>query len=482
MIEILPIRLLADEDSPIFGKLNVALGKLLRFGFPVGAGFVVTAPEFKLRTVLEHYDFGTREVFEQSLTLVKKEIFSIPPPEQLIKETAKHKNFLLNGEIYKSVKNLWQAFLDLWLEQIKERLWNRGFYPGISEGLDPQVVVFVKKVTAQGSAFFDPLQDDVIVNTKDKLHPRDSKKIVELVQAADKKLFISHSYEWIIDKEVKLTKVMLSTFYQPEGQILEDLPCQDTPNEVKCAVKVFFDSSDYIQSEKIFDLNKPNESFEIMVFKLVESATTFPDSPVFFKLADMSEGMGKVRGTLRLLHQKTLFDPMIEALDFARHKKGLSNIHIVIPFVRGVIELIKIKRELSAKKLMRKNSLQIWMEVCTPENIINLDKYLEAGIDGVVLNMDELIALCNGFDPAEGDLSFYKSEVDGLLKFLEDALKLLHKAKIPFIACGSLTFEAKVLEFLVEKGVYGVVAQKYEAPGAKDLLYQVEKRIILKRS
>ena len=42
MIEILPIRLLADEDSPIFGKLNVALGKLSRLGFPVGAGFAVT--------------------------------------------------------------------------------------------------------------------------------------------------------------------------------------------------------------------------------------------------------------------------------------------------------------------------------------------------------------------------------------------------------------------------------------------------------
>ncbi|MBU1032172.1 hypothetical protein KKE03_04620, partial [Patescibacteria group bacterium] len=77
---------------------------------------------------------------------------------------------------------------------------------------------------------------------------------------------------------------------------------------------------------------------------------------------------------------------------------------------------------------------------------------------------------------------FYKSEVEGLLKFLEDPLKLLHKSKIPFIASGSLTFEQKVLEFLVEKGVYGVVAEKYEAHSAKDLLYQVEKRIILRRT
>src|SRR3970282_2156751 len=110
--------------------------------------------------------------------------------------------------------------------------------------------------------------------------------------------------------------------------------------KVRSAVKVFFDLSSgftieknvdglYIASEKIFDLNKPRESFENLVFKLVEGAVSFPNSPVFFKLADKSEGMGKVRGTLRLLHQKSLFDPLVEALDFVRHKKELTNVHIV---------------------------------------------------------------------------------------------------------------------------------------------------------
>lgn len=473
MIEILPIRLLTDEDSLIFGKEAVALGKLHRLGFPVAAGFVISAPEFKLRTVLEHYDFGTKEVFEQSLTLVKKEIYSIPLPEDLIKETGKHKKFFLHGEIYKSLKNLWLKLLDLWLDQIKQRLWNSGFYPGITENLDPQIVNFIKKPASFGNAFFDPMQDDVVVTTKDKLHPTDSKKIVDLVQAANKKLFMPYEYEWILDGEVKLAGILPFTPSVP----LEPNPIvaasRASTCEAKCAVKVFYDSSDFIQA---------NESFEDMVLKLSESASSLPESPVFFKLTDMSEGMGKLRGTLRLLHQKSLFDPMVEALDFARHKKGLTNIHIVVPFVRGVGELIQIKKELAAKNLTRKNSLQIWMEVCIPENIINLGKYLDVGIDGVVLNINELIAFFNGFDPEEENLAFYKNEVEGLLKFLEDALKLLHKTKTPFIASGSLVFESRVLEFLVEKGVYGIVAPKYEAASAKDLLYQVEKRMLLKGS
>ncbi len=509
MIEILPIKLLTDEDGLIFGSLNINLAKLARMGFPVAPGVVITAPEFKLKTVLEHYDFGAKEIIEQSLTLVKKELASIPIPLQLQKETKGVKYFFLNDEVKSSAKQVWQVLIAIWLDEIKKRLWKDGFYPGITQNLDAQVVIFIKKIDAAGNAFFDFLQDDVIINIKKgKLHPNDQKKIFDLVKLANKKLFIPHDYEWILDGGVKLVgikpytpdPIITSTIGEsqsPTRIALSQVPRNDKMNS---AVKVFLDLSSsliidknidgiYICSEKIFDLNNPTDSFEDLVFKIVESAKTFPDSPVFLKLADVSEGMsdgrqgmGKVRGALRLLHQKSLFDPVTDALSFARHKKGLTNIHIVIPFIRGVQELLQLKRELATKKLMRKNSLQIWMEVCIPENIINLEDYLIAGVDGVVLNLDELISFLNGFDKTCDEMTFYKKEVTGLLKFLDDGLKLLHKSKVRFLAYGSLTLHPQVLDFLVEKGVYGVVAEKYEAPSAKDLLYQTEKRIILGRS
>ncbi|MDP3758819.1 MAG: putative PEP-binding protein, partial [Candidatus Daviesbacteria bacterium] len=427
--------------------------------------------------------------------LVKKEITKIPVPEILVREAGQHKRFLLHGEKIRGVKALWSALLDNWLDQIKERLWNSGFYVGIADNLDPKVVALVKNPEAFACSCKDSFQDDVLVNTKSgKIHPTDLKKIVELTELANKKLFIPNEYEWVIDKGVKLVGIRP---YNPPSAVVEMRVLDSTTPvpeiKAKSAVKVFFDLSEgitvekdvdgvYIASEKIFDLNKPHESFDNLVFKVVESAITFPNSPVFFKLADQSEGMGKVRGSLRLLHQKNLMDPLLEVLDFARHNKGLTNVHIVIPFVRGVSELLQIKRELATKKLMRKVSLQYWMEVAVPENIINMEDYLIAGIDGVVLNLNELIAHLNGFDPSEPELALYKNEVDGLIKFLGDGIRLLHKSKIPFIAYGSLTLYPKVLEFLVEKGVYGLVADRYEAHSAHDLLYQVEKRVLLRKT
>lgn len=497
MVEVLPIKVLTDEDAQIFGNLNVALGKLYRAGLPVANGLVVTPPNLKLRTVLEHFDFGSKEIFEASLTLVKREINATPVPEIIHKQLTKERKFLVDGKVIESIKGVWLTLLHNWIDEIKTRLWNKGFYPGITDGLEPQVVTFVKKVAAQGWAYFDPLQDDTVIKKQGQIHPNDLKNLDEAVIVANRKLFIPHEYEWIVDGSLKLVRVKPFTAIIPSGAKLEinseDSIIKPLEDKKKSTVKVFLDQSAglvierqadgvYISSEKIFDLNKPRDSFEDMLVRLAESVTAFPHSPILFKLADKSEGMGRVRGSLRLLHQKTLFDPLVEALDFIRHKKGLNNVHIVVPFVRDVQEFLQMKRELAVKKLARKNSLQLWLELAVPENLINLEDYLVAGLDGVILNLDELAAFVNGFDPKEQEVAFYKNNVEGLVKFLEDGIRLLHKSKIPFIALGSLSLNQKMLEFLIEKGVWGIVVERYEAAAVHDLLREAEKRMILRRA
>ena len=117
-----------------------------------------------------------------------------------------------------------------------------------------------------------------------------------------------------------------------------------------------------------------------------------------------------------------------------------------------------------------------------PENILNLEDYLLTGLDGVIINLDEMLSHISGFDLACEELGFYKKEISSLIKFLEDPFKLLHKAKMPIIAYGSLALQHEILEFLTEKGGYGVVVQKADSYSAKDLLYTMEKRVILRKS
>ena len=141
-----------------------------------------------------------------------------------------------------------------------------------------------------------------------------------------------------------------------------------------------------------------------------------------------------------------------------------------------------MKRELAVRKFTRRNWFKIWLEVGVPENVINLEDYLTSGLDGVVLNIDELMAFLGGFDAMSEEVSFYKKDIRALALFLGDGLKVLHRAKIPFIAYGKMTLDSRVLDFLVDMGVYGVVVERYEADSAREYLYQVEKKVILRRS
>lgn len=329
-------------------------------------------------------------------------------------------------------------------------------------------VVTAKKLKVSGSAFYDPLDEDVKIEIKSgKVHPKDLKKIMEIVLEANKNLFIPHVYDWIVDLPagrqgggVKLIGLSpytprVSDHSHPLGGGSEVTP---RVLKAKSAVKVYLDLKEGLVIEKevdgvYIDIPDSDES----TYKLVEAAITFSPLPILYKLGNL------------------------QVLDFVRHKKGLNNIHIVVPSVRALNEFIQIKRELATKKLMRKHSLELWLELGVPENIINLEDYLLAGLDGVLLNLDQILSHLLGFDLRDEEKSGYKKEIKGLLKFLEDGIKLLHKSKIPFLAIGSISLDPEVLDFLVEKGVYGIVVERFEAHSAKDLLHLSEKRMILRK-
>lgn len=495
MVEILPIKLLQQSDAQIFGSLNLQLAKLRRLNLPVVDGFIVSPPDLKLKTVLEHYDFGSKEIFEQSLALVKKELENIQTPEILVKEVGKEDKFWVSEADTKGVKNLWIQLLGIWIQEIKLRLWKDGFSPGLTENLEPQVVVFIDDITSFGQVYFDPLSDDTVIETKSgTISPENSKQLDELVKEANKRLFIPHVYSFILDGSLKITKVSLYTpiFDQRVDRNL-DLSKQ-RQSKIRSVVKVFanLDTNEiadhesidgaYLSAEKIINLNDLKNTTEDLTWRLLQSAKDLPNKPVLFKLADIRQSQAGLRGSFRLLHQQNLFDSLCQIYTYVRHKRGLINVHLVVPFVRTPIEFIQIKRNLSVKKITRKNSLQLWMEVAVPENIINLENYLIAGLDGVVLNLDEIASFLSGYDTEQENLTFYKNEVSGLIKFIEDGLKILHKSKVPFLATGSISLYPDVLEFLVEKGVYGVVAPEYENSSIRNLLNFTEKRVILRKA
>ncbi|MEK7565710.1 MAG: phosphoenolpyruvate synthase, partial [Patescibacteria group bacterium] len=104
------------------------------------------------------------------------------------------------------------------------------------------------------------------------------------------------------------------------------------------------------------------------------------------------------RGAYRYIVQPDVFKMEIEAIKLVRNKYGFKNLWLMIPFVRTVMELIEVKSLLHTQGLHRSPSFHLWMMVEIPSNVILLDKFIEAGIDGVSIGSNDLTMMLLGTD------------------------------------------------------------------------------------
>lgn len=483
-MDILPIDTIRDEDAPLVGPALVTLARLHHLGFPTEKGVAVIPPEIHLRTVLKHFNLKNKEIFEQSLTIIKKEIQQIPIPKEL-------EDFCRKKDIHAG--KIWIELLSEWIEEIRKRVWNRGLTEGIALNLSAHPLFVTEVIKGSGKAFFDELEKKVVIELeKGSLKEVTREEIEKLVLSANKKLLIPQVYSWITTgggSNLKLIGISPYTPTHPTKEAAESLvddlllpKKEGFKFSVKplTSVKVFMEMGEsYVVSgsaDGAFLEGEKYKDTDSKILHLVEAANSFPNGFVIYKLADIVEKTGGVRGTLRLNHEESLLKKEAEVFLFARNKKQLLNAHIAVPFVRSVNEFLQIKRNLAALGIARKGTLKLWMEVCVPENIINIEDYLEAGIDGVVINLGELSSWVGGFDQNWGENIYYRKQVSALVKMLEDCLRILHKAGVAVILKGELALDDEFIKLSISKGVFGIIASYISAESLHEHLNFFEKR------
>lgn len=473
---VLPLRHLSEVDQAIFGANLSNLAKLARLDFPIPKGIAISPPEIILETILKYWQSSEKEQFQQHFTLIKRDLLKIPIPEELEKELGKEK---------KDKKKIWLTLLNFWLEEIKARLWQEGFGTGLTFHLTSQAIFFLKGTLPKVTAYFDPDLEEVVIKSEEKINPSALKEIDTLVTSANKKLFLPQVYQLVLIKG-KPYFVSLTPFTQtlPVSQTSDIILSSNQQKKLtRRAVKIFLNlSSGFAPTDEIDGVLIEAEApldFDKLVFKLAETALGFPQNPIIYKLPDQKDK--EIRGTLGLLNQKELLRQAAEIFLFLRHKRNLLNIELAIPFVRSSRELKQIKQELSSYRITRCGSLKFWLEMAVPENLINLEEYLEEGIDGVILNLDELEKLLGGYSGDEGE--FYQKQVKALREFISSAIKTLHQNKILILAKGEICLHPDVLDFLIQEGIWGVVANNpQEAESLPEYLNWSERRMVLKKA
>ncbi len=168
---------------------------------------------------------------------------------------------------------------------------------------------------------------------------------------------------------------------------------------------------------------------EFYVNKLIEGISTiaaaFYPKPVIVRLSDFKSNEYKkliggsryepneenpmlgFRGVSRYL-SKDFFESFsleCKAITFVRNKMGLTNVELMIPFVRTISQAEKVLELLGSQGLARGvNGLRILMMCEVPSNAILASQFLEF-FDGFSIGSNDLTQLCLGLDRDAGEES-----------------------------------------------------------------------------
>ena len=189
------------------------------------------------------------------------------------------------------------------------------------------------------------------------------------------------------------------------------------------------------------------------------------------------------RGALRYIKEPDLFQLEMRAIKQVREEYGLENVWVMIPFVRTVSELQKVKQLMAEVGLVQGEDFKLWMMVEVPSNVFLINKFLDEGVDGVSIGSNDLTQLTLGVDRDSEKLAEDFDERDEAVE--EALLRVVSATRRRGITC-SICGQApsvypEVTEFLVKAGITSLSVNSDVVVQTRQLVASVEKKIMLQK-
>lgn len=250
--------------------------------------------------------------------------------------------------------------------------------------------------------------------------------------------------------------------------------------------------------KKMLRDGKRKEYVRSLAVGLAQFASSFGSRPVVYRASDFKTNeyqnliggkdferpepnpMLGYRGALRYITDEQVFEMELEAIKMVRDKLGYKNLWLMIPFVHEPNELLKVKRIVAANGLSRSSSFKLWMMVEIPSNVILLEEFAKAGIDGISIGSNDLTMLTLGVDRDNEDVAgAYDERNPAVLWMLETAIKKAVKLGLTASLCGQAASQyPDLVEKLVRWGITSVSVSPDAVERTREIVAQAEKRVI----
>jgi len=165
------------------------------------------------------------------------------------------------------------------------------------------------------------------------------------------------------------------------------------------------------------------------------------------------------RGAARAINKPSVFNLELDILNKVNSKLDFP-VNLMLPFVRNAFELKQLWNILENKFDSPVNQPPLWLQLNTPENLLNIKDYLSVPLSAICINIKTVHALLHGVDPYSIDLyNRYSVNHDLLLPTVNNLLNIInqhdHNIDVYFILSD---FDQQLIEFANLHNLKGIIA------------------------
>jgi pyruvate, water dikinase len=187
------------------------------------------------------------------------------------------------------------------------------------------------------------------------------------------------------------------------------------------------------------------------------------------------------RGTFRYVKEPDVFRLECRAIRKVREEFKLTNVHVMLPFVRTLEDFRNAKKILEEEGLKRGPDFKLWIMCEVPATVLLIDKFVQEGIDGISFGTNDLTMLILGIDRDDASIQeIYDERNLAVLRAMSHVIRVCTEHGVTTSICGQAPSNyPEVVEFLVREGAVSMSVNPDKVIETKQLVAGIEQKLIL---
>ncbi len=186
------------------------------------------------------------------------------------------------------------------------------------------------------------------------------------------------------------------------------------------------------------------------------------------------------RGALRYTHDPAILKLELDALTMV-WDHGYTNLHVMLPFVRTVRELVQCRALFAQSGLLDRPGFELWVMAEVPSVLFNLERYAALGIAGISIGSNDLTQLLLGADRDSELLAETFDERDpAITDYLEQLIPRARALGLQTSICGQApSVYPEYSDLLVRAGIDAISVNMDVVDRTRMLVAAAEQRLLL---